>query len=108
MIPTDWTYEEFSTFAMLYAASINTDVESEDEALIRQRVDEDTFKKIKSVFGQCSDIKCIELLRAYHDRYMADEASRQRLLDDVRKLFEADEKFTNYERELVHMFKMVL
>ena len=105
---TDWTYEEFSTFAMLYAASINTDVEPEDEALIRQRVDEDTFKKIKSVFGQCSDIKCIELLRAYHDRYMADEASRQRLLNDVKILFEADDRYTNFERELVRMFRMVL
>ncbi|MCB0549430.1 MAG: hypothetical protein KDD19_17780 [Phaeodactylibacter sp.] len=104
----DWTYDEFSTFAMLYATSINTDVEPEDEELIRKRVDEATFRKMKEVFQNCSDIKCIDILRAYHDKYMADEPSRQRLLDDVRKLFEADEKYTNFERELVHMFKMVL
>ncbi len=105
---TNWTYDEFSTFAMLYAASINADVEPEDEELIRQRVDEAAYQRIKAVFNQCSDIRCIDLLRAYHDKYMADEASRQRLLDDVRKLFEADEKYTNFERELIHMFKMVL
>ena len=105
---TDWTYEEFSTFAMLYAASVNTDVDPEDEALIRQRIDEATFNKIKTAFDQCSDIKCIDILRSYHDKYMADEASRQRLIGDVRKLFEADEKYTNFERGLIHMFKMVL
>lgn len=104
----NWTYDEFSTFAMLYAASVNADVEPEDEELIRQRVDEATFRKIKAAFSQCSDIKCIEILRAYHDKYMSDEASRRRLLDDVRKLFEADEKYTNFERELVRMFKLVL
>ncbi|MCB9296885.1 MAG: hypothetical protein H6559_27765 [Lewinellaceae bacterium] len=105
---TDWTYDEFSTFAMLYAASVNADVEPEDLALIRQRVDEKTFQKMKAVFDECSDIRCIDILRAYHDRYMADEASRQRLLDDVRQLFEVDDKYTNFERELIHMFKMVL
>lgn len=105
---TNWTYEEFSTFAMLYAASVNADVEPDDLNLIRQRVDENTFDKMKSVFDQCSDIKCIDILRAYHDRYMADEASRQRLLDDVKILFEADDRYTNFERELVRMFRMVL
>ncbi|MCO6491524.1 MAG: hypothetical protein J5I98_24120 [Phaeodactylibacter sp.] len=105
---TDWTYDEFSTFAMLYAASVNADVEQEDLELIRQRVDEKTFHKMKAVFDECSDIRCIDTLRAYHDKYMADEASRQRLLDDVRQLFEADDKYTNFERELIHMFKMVL
>lgn len=105
---TDWTYDEFSTFAMLYAASVNADVEPEDLELIRQRVGEKTFQKMKAVFDECSDIRCIDILRAYHDKYMADEASRQRLLDDVRQLFEADDKNTNFERELVHMFRMVL
>ncbi len=105
---TDWTYEEFSTFALLYAASVNADAEPEDEALIRRRADEATYRKIKAAFDKCSDIRCIDILRAYHDKYMADEASRQRLLDDVRRLFEADEKYTNFERELVHMFKLVL
>ena len=105
---TNWTYEEFSTFAMLYAASVNADVEPDDLNLIRQRVDENTFDKMKSVFDQCSDIKCIDILRAYHDRYMADEASRQRLLNDVKILFEADDRYTNFERELVRMFRMVL
>ncbi|MCB0594365.1 MAG: hypothetical protein H6557_06285 [Lewinellaceae bacterium] len=105
---TNWTYEEFSTFAMLYAASVNADVEPDDLHLIRQRVDENTFDKMKSVFDQCSDIKCIDILRAYHDRYMADEASRQRLLNDVKILFEADDRYTNFERELVRMFRMVL
>lgn len=105
---TDWTYEEFSTFAMLYAASVNTDVEPEDEVLIRQQADEATYHKVKAAFSECSDIKCIDILRSYHDKYMADEASRQRLLDDVRKLFEADDRYTAFERELVRMFRMVL
>ena len=105
---SNWTYDEFSTFAMLYAASVNADVEPEDLVLIRQRIDEQSYQKIKAIFEGCSDYKCIDILRSYHDQYMADEASRQRLLDDVRTLFQADEKYTNFERELVHMFKMIL
>lgn len=104
----NWTFEEFSTFAMLYAASIDAEIDPEDEQIIKNRVDEATYKKIKSYFDKCADIKCIDVLQSYHDKYMSDEASRQRLLDAVRLVFEADNKYSIFERELMHLFKRLL
>ncbi len=104
----NWTFEEFSTFAMLYAASIDAELDPADEALIKKRVDEATYQKLKSYFDRCADIKCIDLLRSYHDKYMADEASRQRLLGAVREVFESDNKYSIFERELMHLFEKLL
>ncbi|MCB0572120.1 MAG: hypothetical protein KDC66_20280 [Phaeodactylibacter sp.] len=104
----NWTFEEFSTFAMLYAASVDAEMGVEEETLIKGRVDEATFGKVKAYFERCADIKCIDVLRSYHDKYMADEASRQRLLGAVREVFESDQKYSVFERELMRLFDRLL
>jgi len=104
----NWTYEEFSTFAMLYAANIDAHLDQKEEALIQQRLGEKQYKAVKSVFEQCSDSECIDTILAYHEQFMADEGSRQRLLDDFREVFTADHRYSPIEREMMHIFKKLL
>lgn len=104
----DWTYNEFSTFAMLYAANIDAHLDQQEEALIRQRLEESKYEAVKSVFEQCSDSECIDTILACHERFMVDEASRQRLLDDFRKVFTADDRYSPVEREMMNIFKKLL
>jgi len=104
----NWSYNEFSTFAMLYAATIDSHIDKEEEDLIRQRLDEAGYQKIKAVFEQCSDHECINTILSYHDQYMADEAGRQRLLDDFRSVFTADHRYSPMEQEMMHIFKQLL
>lgn len=104
----DWTYEEFSAFAMLYAASIDAEIDPEEEALIQQRLDERSYQSIKAVFEECSDAECINTILDYQKKFMQDEAGRNKLLNDFKKVFEADHRYTAIEREMMHLFKRML
>jgi hypothetical protein len=104
----DWTYEEFSAFAMLYAASIDAEIDPEEEALIRQRLDERSYRRVRAVYEECSDSECINTILGYQKKFMADEAGRERLLSDLREVFEADHRYTAVEREIMHLFKRLL
>lgn len=106
--PKNWSYDEFSTFAMLYAATIDSDIDPQEEQLIKQRLGETDYQRVKSVFEQCSDHECIETILSYHDKFMPDEAGRQRLLDDFRQVFAADQRYSPIEREMMHIFKQLL
>jgi len=106
--PTNWSYEEFSAFAMLYAATIDSHITPEEEALIKQRLGAADYERVKSIFEQCSDHECIETILSYHEQYIADEAGRQRLLEDFRKVFQADHRYSPMEQEMMHIFKQLL
>lgn len=104
----EWTYEEFSAFAMLYAAAIDSEIDPKEEALIRQRLDEDRYTRIKAVFEECSDADCIDTILNYQQKFMADEAGRQRLLQDFRAVFEADQRYSVMEQEMMRLFKRMI
>lgn len=104
----EWTYEEFSAFAMLYAASIDAAIDAEEEALIQKRLDERSYQRIKAVFEECSDAECINTIMDYQKKFMTDEAGRGRLLNDFRKVFEADQRYSAIEREMMRLFKRML
>ncbi len=104
----EWTYEEFSAFAMLYAAAIDSEIDPEEEALIRQRLDEDSYTRIKALFEEYSDADCIDIILGYQQKYMADEAGRERLLQDFRAVFEADHRYSVMEREMMRLFKRMI
>ncbi|MBV6652933.1 MAG: TerB family tellurite resistance protein [Mameliella sp.] len=104
----DWTYDEFSAFAMFYAASIDGEVDPEEEALIKQRLDADCYLKIKAEFEKCSDAQVINTIMDYQPKYMSDEAGVNRLLGDLKGIFEADHRYTAVEREIMRLFKRLL
>jgi hypothetical protein len=104
----DWTYEEFSAFAMLYAASIDSTIDPEEEALIQKRLDDRSYQRIKAVFESCSDAECINTILDYQKKFMTDEAGRERLLGDFKEVFDADHRYTAIEREMMHLFKRML
>ena len=104
----DWTYEEFSAFAMLYAATIDAAIDPEEEALIRKRLDERSYQRIKAIFEECADSECINTILGYQKKFMQDEAGRERLLNDFKEVFEADHRYTAMEQEMMHLFKRML
>lgn len=104
----DWSYEEFSVFAMLYAATIDSAITEDEEAIIKQRVSEEDYWRIRAVFEQCSDADCIDVILDHRDKYMNDEAGRKRLLDDFRKVFVADDRYSPMEQAMMHVFEQLL
>lgn len=104
----DWTYEEFSAFAMLYAATIDAEIDPQEEALIRKRLDDKSYQRIKAVFEECSDSECINTIMDYQKKFMADEAGRNRLFSDFKEVFEADHRYSAIEREMMRLFKRML
>lgn len=106
--PADWSYEEVSTFAMLYAASVDAEISEEEEHLIRSRIDAERYAAVRDVFDQCSDSECINQILRYHDKFFATEEGREKLLSDFRAVFEADQRYSAVEQELMKVFQRIL
>jgi hypothetical protein len=60
-----WNFQEFSAFLMLYAASADLKVTSDEKEAILQKVNEESYEKIWKVYHSISDINKINLIISY-------------------------------------------
>ena len=67
---TNWTYEEFLAFTMLYAASADMNISEEEEVLIKQKLNDTQYQEIKSAFDSSNDATIIDTILSYHDQYI--------------------------------------
>ena len=105
---TNWTYEEFLAFTMLYAASADMNISEEEEALIKQKLNDTQYQEIKSAFDSSNDATIIDTILSYHDQYFSTDEDREKLLAEMRKVFEADDQYSVMERNLMKLFKHII
>ncbi|MBU6342599.1 MAG: TerB family tellurite resistance protein [Bacteroidetes bacterium] len=107
-IPDNWTYEEFHTFALLYAANIDGAVSNAEEELILKQIDPDSYKRIKAIFESCDDADCLDGLLQYRSKYLGTHADKERMLKDMAAVFEVNHRYLQIERELLHLLDRML
>ena len=104
----NWTYEEVIAFTMLYAASADMEITANEEDLIKQKLDEAQYKKVKATFDSSNDAATIDLILSYKDQYFSTDQQRTAVLDEMRKVFDADDQFSLMERNMMKLFKHLL
>ena len=104
----NWTYNEFLAFCMLYAASADMTISEEEEALIKEKLNEKQYQSIKAIFDKSSDAAIIDIILSYHDQYFNTEEQRERLLSEMRKVLDADHQYSIMERNLMKLFKHLI
>jgi hypothetical protein len=102
---TEWTYEEFHAFVMLFAANADSNITADEEVLIAPTITPDRYLRVKELFRQCSDAKALDVIMSYREKYCATPAEKERILADMRAIFEAHHDFEQIEREMHHMFE---
>ena len=103
-----WNFEEFSAFLMLYAASADLKVTTDEKDAIMEKVNEDTFQKIWKEYNSMSDINKINTILSYKGLYFPTADRTNELLDLMKKEFMADGEFSLLEKNLMRILKKLL
>jgi uncharacterized tellurite resistance protein B-like protein len=100
--------EEFKVLAMLYAANIDGNIQSEEVKIMLQKTDFDTVEKVEKLFDKMSDMEILECIRENKALYASAEADRMDLIADLCAIIEADEKCTMMEEQMVKTIHRML
>ena len=104
----NWTYEEFHAFAMLFAANADGHITADEEELIVPTLPAERYADIKQQFQRCSDAEALDVILSYKEKYCATPADRERILTDMRLIYEAHGGFEQIERGVHHIFERML
>lgn len=100
--------DEFKVLAMLYAANIDGNIQSEEVRVMLQKTDFDTVEKVEKLFEKMSDIEVLECIRENKALYASTQAERLDLIADLCAIIEADEKCTVTEEMMVNALRRML
>jgi len=104
----DWTYEEFRAFAMLFAANADGHITADEENLIAQTLLPEQYARVKKCFLECPDSEALDVILSYKEKYCTTPADKERLLADMKMIYEAHNGFEQIERGVHHIFERML
>lgn len=105
---SNWSYEEFLAFIMVYAARMNTDLSPAELEFIKQRTGIKDIEKIKAKVDSSSDIEAIEKIEHCKKRYLDTPEKESKARKDLEELLKTDSKHTQLEKVLVHIIEKLL
>ena len=100
--------EEFKVMAMLYAANIDGNIQSDEIEVMCDKTDPDTYKKVSKLFGKMNDMQVIECIKEHKNQFLSSETDKQQFIDDLKAIIEADEKVTAMESHLCKALEKLL
>lgn len=103
-----WNFQEFSAFLMLYAASADLKVTTDEKEAILQKVNKNTFNEIWKEYHSMSDINKINIILSYKGLYFPTADRTNELLDLMKKEFMVDGEFSLLEKNLLRILKKLL
>ena len=100
--------EEFKVMAMLYAANIDGNIQSDELEVMLEKTDKDTYKRVSKMFGKMNDMQVIDCIKENKNQYLATEADKKQFMDDLKTIIEADEKVTTMENHVCKALEKLL
>ena len=105
---TNWTEEEFKAYLLIYASESNYEVTIEEKELIDFSFDEQIIDKIKSEVNNLNDYQKSQIIVEYIKLKKYDQNQLDKLLDEVKNMYEIDGQFDLYEQSIFNMLKKLL
>jgi hypothetical protein len=105
---SEYTRKEFLTFVMLYAGSVDINLSIEEEDLIRQKVGEEAFVRVKAQFDEMADSEVLDLIYSYKGKYCSSKEETDQALEMIREVFSADHRFSQMEKAVMEIFRMLM
>ena len=107
-ISTNWSKPEFKAYLMLYAANANF-VESEEEReVIQSMLSSDAYKAIHREIAQDNDYQSIQKILYTIDKFEYDKNDLDRLIHDMKEVFNADGHIDLLEENMLRTLKHLL
>lgn len=102
------TLEDFKSFIMLCAASSDYNISEEEHQFILQTIPENRYKSLKRIVDRCSDFECIGIIADNKDKFLPDQESKNKLMDEMQALFHSDHNYSTLERNMFIALKRIL
>jgi hypothetical protein len=101
MNSTNWSFDEFLAFLLIYASHADIDFSEDERALIKESVTDEEFDVVFHYFNQLTDFQALELILSYKDVYFSTKDEKDHLFEELQKLFNVDGDFSVLEKELL-------
>lgn len=105
---TDWTYQEFLAFILLYAAGMNLELAEGELQFIKDKTGIDDIGKIKNKLDDLSDSECIQTIESYKKIYLQTPESELKARRDLEALLKTPGTHSQFERAAVHILEKLI
>ena len=103
-----WTEEEFKAYLLIYASESNYEVTVEEKELIDFSFDEQIIDKVKSEVNDLNDYQKSQIIVEFIKLKKYDQNQLDKLLMEVKTMYEIDGQFDLYEQSIFNMLKKLL
>lgn len=105
---TDWTPEELQAYVCIFSMNADLEESPNEIIVIKQMVSEDTFNIMYKEFKGDNDYQSIQKIRNTIENLGYTKDQIQHIFNDMKSVFNTDNKFSILERNLALGLKRVL
>ncbi len=102
---TQWTYNEFLAFLLIYGAEMNVPLTQEELNFIKQRTGIADIQKIKSRVDSVGDMEAIEIIDDYRKRYLDTPEKEEKVRKDLEDLLNTGGVHSQLEKAGIHILE---
>jgi len=108
MNSTNWNFNEFLAFLLIYASHADFDFSEAEKKQIQNTVSNEVFEIIYPKFNALTDYQALELILSYREKFFNTKQEKERLLIEMKKIFHADGEFSVSEKVLYDFLKKLM
>lgn len=102
---SNWTYNEFLAFLLIYGAEMNYPLTKEELAFIKNRTSISDIEKIKNKVESVSDSEAIEIIDDYCKRFLDTPAKKDKVRADLEDLLNTGGLHSQLEKAGIHILE---
>lgn len=103
-----WTFREFKAYLFLFAANSKHFETPEEKQMVHHLLNQREYEKIHREFEKDNDYKSIQKILAYIEEHNLHQPDLDKLLKDIRTLFDANHKPDVLEENMFLALKHLL
>ena len=105
---TNWNYNEFLAFMLVYAAEMNYPLSKEELAFIKERTAINDIEKIKATVDSVSDIAALDIIEDYRKKHLDTPEKHQQVKTDLENLLKTPGIHSQVEKAGVHILERII
>lgn len=108
MNDSNWSYNEFLAFLLVYGAEMNSPLSKEELAFIQQRTQITDIGKIKSKVDSVSDAEAVDVIDDYRKKFLDTKEKEDRVRKDLEDLLKTTSYHSQLEKTVVHILERLI
>ena len=105
---SNWSYNEFLAFLMVYGAEMNQHLTHGELDFIKTKTGIQNIDEIKAKVDGMSDAEGIELIDSYKLKYLSSPESKIKVKSDLEALLQTPGNHTQFEKVVVHLIERLI